>query len=145
MKHQEKELIQEQKPRIEKYLSYNYNNISVVTLTNVYTNPTGVIHIEGYINNNKKLKIDAPLDGKNGVEVVDTSTYIYENYMKEKYKFKSTNVSDIEAKEKAKKKEKKSSTLNINNTRSAVEILDDIKTVEQNIFNTYPKHSYQNG
>ncbi|WP_088839405.1 DUF1433 domain-containing protein, partial [Listeria sp. ILCC792] len=141
MKHQEKELMQEQKPRIEKYLSYNYNNINTITLTNVYTNPTGVIHIKGYINNNKKLKIDAPLDGKNGVEVVDTTTYIYENYMKEKYKFKAINVSDIEAKEKANKqnKDETSSSLNLNTPRSVVDILADVKAVEQDVFNTYPK------
>ncbi|MBM5607811.1 DUF1433 domain-containing protein [Listeria ivanovii] len=135
MEHQEKDLMAEQKPRIEKYLNYNYNNIESVTLTETYTNPTGVTHIKGYINNNKKLKIDAPLDGINGVEVVDTTTYIYENYMKQKYKFKSTNVSDIEAEEKAKKKKEKESNTEESSlkTRSVQEIMTDLQSLEASI------------
>lgn len=143
MKHQEKELIQEQKPRIEKYLKYTYNNINNITLTGTYTNPTGVIHIEGYVNNNKKLWIDAGVSGKNGVEVVNTSEELDNDYLKKEFLYKSKNVTEIEAEEKAKKKErdKESNALNLSTTRSVATILDDVKTVEQDIFTTYPKHS----
>lgn len=144
MKHQEKELMQEQKPRIEKFLYYNFNNIKSVTLTNTYTNPTGVIHIEGYINGDKSLTIDAPID-KNGVEIVNGtgSNRLYDDYLKDEFRYKSKNVTEIEAEEKAKKKEKaaESNALNLNSTRSIVDILDDAKTVEQDIFKTYPKHT----
>ncbi|WP_077913193.1 DUF1433 domain-containing protein [Listeria floridensis] len=110
MKNQEKELIQEQKPRIEKFLNYNFNNIKSISLTNTYTNPTGVVHIEGYINDDKKLWIDAAVSGKNGVEVVNVTNYIDDHYVKPQYRYKFKNVTDIETEEKAKKKESSSTT-----------------------------------
>ncbi|WP_240616072.1 DUF1433 domain-containing protein [Listeria kieliensis] len=133
MKHQEKELMQEQKPRIEKFLNYNYNNIESVTLTGTYTNPTGVTHIEGYLNNNKKLEIDAPLDGINGVEVVDTPTIFDDKYSKPGFEYKSKNVTDIEAEEKAKKEESNSGD-SPNKERSVAEIIAEMKAFEEEIF-----------
>ncbi|WP_167630545.1 DUF1433 domain-containing protein [Listeria valentina] len=132
MKHQEKELMQEQKPRIEKFLKYNYNNIESITLTKTYTNPTGVVHIEGYLNNNEKLKIDAPLDGINGVEVVDTPTIFDDKYSKPGYEYKSKNVTDIEAEEKAKGKET-SAIDEPKKDRSVAEIYADMKATEADI------------
>ncbi|EUJ29720.1 hypothetical protein MFLO_11025 [Listeria floridensis FSL S10-1187] len=104
MKYQENQLMREQKPRIEKFLNYNFNHIKNVTLTDTRTNPTGVVHIEGYINDNKNLWIDASLDSQNGVEVVNVTDYIDEHYKKEEFKYKLKNVTEIEAEEKAKKK-----------------------------------------
>nr|WP_246369343.1 DUF1433 domain-containing protein [Listeria rustica] len=52
-------LIAEEKPRIEKYLKYNYENIDSVTVTEVVHNPTGIPHIMGYVNGDKKLSFDA--------------------------------------------------------------------------------------
>lgn len=51
---QETKLLQEAKPRIEKYLKYNYKNIESVSFIDVKTNPTGVQHIIGYVNNDKE-------------------------------------------------------------------------------------------
>ncbi|MBC1490197.1 DUF1433 domain-containing protein [Listeria sp. FSL L7-1509] len=135
MKHQEKELMQEQKPRIEKFLKYNYNNIESITLTKTYTNPTGIVHIEGYLNNNEKLKIDAPLDGINGVEVVNTPTIFDDKYSKPQFKYEGKTVSGIEAEEKAKKKKEKESNTEESslNTRSVQEIMSDLQSLEASI------------
>ncbi|MGM0094818.1 hypothetical protein IGJ40_002779 [Enterococcus sp. DIV0418] len=136
MKHQEKELMQEQKPRIEKFLKYNYNNIESITLTKTYTNPTGVVHIEGYLNNNEKLKIDAPLDGLNGVEVVDTPTIFDDKYSKPQFKYEGKTVSGIEAEEKAEEKAKGKETSSANEPkkdRSVAEIYADMKATEADI------------
>lgn len=55
----DKKLMAEEKPRIEKYLVYNYENIKSVTLTKVDHNPTGIPHILGYVNGDKELSFDA--------------------------------------------------------------------------------------
>ncbi|MHC5251544.1 DUF1433 domain-containing protein [Listeria kieliensis] len=133
MKHQKQELMQEQKPRIEKYLNYNFNNIKSVTLTDTYTNPTGVTHIKGYVNGDEKLTIDAPLSSKHGVEVVDTSDELFDDYLKEKYRFNVRSVSDIEAEEKENGKET-SSTDESKKERSVAEIIVEMKAFEENIF-----------
>ncbi|KGL38141.1 DUF1433 domain-containing protein [Listeria sp. SHR_NRA_18] len=52
-------LIAEESPRVEKYLKYNYENIDSVTITGVDVNPTGIPHIMGYVNGDKKLSFDA--------------------------------------------------------------------------------------
>lgn len=57
-------LIAEEKPRIEKYLKYNYENIDSVTITGVDVNPTGIPHIMGYVNGDKKLAFDAGIYGE---------------------------------------------------------------------------------
>ncbi|WP_167630526.1 DUF1433 domain-containing protein [Listeria valentina] len=132
MKHQEKELMQEQKSRIEKYLNYNFKNINKVTLTDTYTNPTGVTHIKGYVNDDKNLTIDAPLSSQKGVEVVDTSDKLFDDYLKEKYRFNVHSVTDIEAEEKAKKKES-SSTAEPKKERSVAEIYADMRATEADI------------
>jgi len=90
----------EQKPRIEKYLNYNYNNIDSVTLTGTKKNPMGGFSIKGYINDDKNLTITVPVlsmdtdieyvDGLNG-EFIDKNT-----------KFPGENtktITEIEAKE----------------------------------------------
>lgn len=134
MEHQEKELMAEQKPRIEKFFAYNFNNIDSITLTGTYTNPTGITHIQGYINDNKKLWIDAAMDGKNGVEVVNVAEEIYK-LEKPNADIKGKNVSDIEAEEKAKKKKEKESNTEESSlkTRSVQEIMSDLKSLESSI------------
>src|SRR5699024_2647123 len=52
-------LMREEKPRIEKYLKYNFKNIQKITFTKVVINPTGVPHINGYINNDPSMSFDA--------------------------------------------------------------------------------------
>ncbi|MBC2254552.1 DUF1433 domain-containing protein [Listeria ivanovii] len=135
MKHQEKELMTEQKPRIEKFLNYTYNDIEKITLIGTHTNPTGVVHIEGYVNDNKELWIDAPMDSKNGVEVVDTATELNNNYLKKEFLYESKNVSEIEAEEKAKKKKEKESNTEESSlkTRSVQEIMTDLQSLETSI------------
>lgn len=93
--------MKEQKPRIEKFLKYNYNNIDSVTLTGTKKNPMGGFSIKGYINDDKSLTITVPtesidtnieyVDGLNG-EFIDKNTkFSGEN---------SKSVSEIEAEEK---------------------------------------------
>lgn len=53
------QLIDEEGPRIEKYLKYNYKGIKEVTFTEVKINPTGIPHIKGYVNNDKKMTFSA--------------------------------------------------------------------------------------
>lgn len=55
---QKKDLLNMESPRIEKYLKYNYKDIKSVTFTDVSNNPTGVPHIKGYVNNDKKQYFD---------------------------------------------------------------------------------------
>lgn len=135
MKHQEKKLMAEQKPRIEKFLAYNFNNIDSITLTGTHTNPTGITHIEGYINDNKKLWIDAPMDSKSGVEIVDTATELNNNYLKKEFLYEGKTVSGIEAEEKAKKKKEKESNTEKSSlkTRSVQEIMTDLQSLETSI------------
>ncbi|MBC1999488.1 hypothetical protein HCJ67_14330, partial [Listeria marthii] len=99
------------------------------------TNPTGIVHIEGYLNNNEKLKIDAPLDGINGVEVVNTPTIFDDKYSKPQFKYEGKTVSGIEAEEKAKKKKEKESNTEESslNTRSVQEIMSDLQSLEASI------------
>nr|WP_244966933.1 DUF1433 domain-containing protein [Listeria grandensis] len=52
-------LIVEESPRVEKYLKYNYENIDSVVITGVDINPTGIPHIKGYVNGDRKLSFDA--------------------------------------------------------------------------------------
>ncbi|MBM5607812.1 DUF1433 domain-containing protein [Listeria ivanovii] len=136
MKHQEKELMQEQKPRIEKFLHYNFNNINNITLTTTYINPTGVTHIEGYVNDDKTLTIDAPVD-KNGVEIVNGtgSNRLYDDYLKKEFQEKAKNVTDIEREEKAKKKKEKESNTEKSSlkVRSVQEIMTDLQSLEASI------------
>ncbi|OSX86963.1 DUF1433 domain-containing protein [Bacillus cereus] len=93
----------EQKIRIEKYLKYNYNNVHSVTLTGMHRNPTGVVHIEGYINGNKDLGIDASVENEKGIEFVDILSIEFEDKnCKPEFEDKSKSVSEIEAEEKRK-------------------------------------------
>jgi hypothetical protein len=56
---QEIKFLLEEKPRIEKYLKYNYENIENITLTKIVVTPKEITHIEGYVNNRKDMKFDA--------------------------------------------------------------------------------------
>ncbi|PEA28817.1 DUF1433 domain-containing protein [Bacillus nitratireducens] len=95
--------MEEQKIRIEKYLKYNYNNVHSVTVTGMHKNPTGVIHIEGYINEDKNLKIDTSIESEKGIEFVDIlSVEFYDENKKPELEDKSKSVSEIEAEEKRK-------------------------------------------
>ncbi|PFJ75536.1 DUF1433 domain-containing protein [Bacillus nitratireducens] len=93
----------EQKNRIEKYLKYNYNNVHSVTLTDIHKNPTGVVHINGYINGDKDLEIDASVVSEKGIEFVGgLSREFYNKNKKPELGDKSKSVSEIEAEEKRK-------------------------------------------
>ncbi|MGX7419180.1 DUF1433 domain-containing protein [Carnobacterium gallinarum] len=101
---QEKELMETEKPRIEKYLKYNYQNIKTVTLTEVIVNPTGVPHIQGYVNDNKEMSFDAGIYDEHfegalnvtGDGPLHRTRYAVENGIK--------NVSDIEEEVQQKKR-----------------------------------------
>ncbi|OSX86964.1 hypothetical protein BTJ45_05547 [Bacillus mycoides] len=93
----------EQKIRIEKYLKYNYNNVHSVTLTDIHKNPTGVVHINGYINGDKDLEIDASVVSEKGIEFVGgLSGGFDDKNHKPELEGKLKSVSEIEAEEKRK-------------------------------------------
>ncbi|GLV66641.1 hypothetical protein Bmyc01_53100 [Bacillus mycoides] len=105
---EQKRFMAEQKIRIEKFLKYNYNNVHSVTLTGMHKNPTGVVHIEGYINGNKDLGIDASVESEKGIEFADgLSEEFYDKNKKPELGDKSKSVSEIEAEEKRKSSGKK--------------------------------------
>lgn len=58
-KMEESKIMSEEKPRIEKFLKYNYDGIESVTLTDVIINSTGIPHVKGYVNGDKNLSFDA--------------------------------------------------------------------------------------
>ncbi|GLV66639.1 hypothetical protein Bmyc01_53080 [Bacillus mycoides] len=98
-----KKYMAEQKIRIEKYLKYNYNNVHSVTLTDIHRNPTGVVHINGYINGDKDLEIDASVVNEKGIEFVGglSEEFDDKNY-KTELGGKLKSVSEIEEEEKRK-------------------------------------------
>ncbi|MED4680894.1 DUF1433 domain-containing protein [Bacillus nitratireducens] len=104
----QKKYMAEQKIRIEKYLKYNYNNVHSVILTDMYKDPMGVIHIEGYINEDKNLKIDAIIESEKGIEFVGgLSGGFDDKNHKPELEGKLKSVSEIEAEEKRKSSEEK--------------------------------------
>lgn len=48
-----------QESRVEKFLSYNIPEFKSVTFTKRYFTPMGIAHVDGYINNDKKLSFSA--------------------------------------------------------------------------------------
>ncbi|PEX96100.1 hypothetical protein COE16_30305 [Bacillus cereus] len=99
----QKKYMAEQKIRIEKYLKYNYNNVHSVTLTDIHKNPTGVVHINGYINGDKDLEIDASVVSEKGIEFVGgLSGGFDDKNHKPELEGKLKSVSEIEAEEKRK-------------------------------------------
>ncbi|MHC5341752.1 DUF1433 domain-containing protein [Listeria welshimeri] len=94
-----KKILVEQKPRIETFFNYNYKGINNITLTSTKKNPTGVIHIKGYLNNNKDLWIDAALYDEAGIEVVNSAKEVDETFLKPEYEENIKTVSEIEKEE----------------------------------------------
>ncbi|XUB55951.1 hypothetical protein IGJ02_000183 [Enterococcus sp. DIV0724b] len=92
--------MKEQKPKIEKFLKYNYNNIKSVTLTQANKNPMGGFSIKGYVNENKNLKISVPASLESDIEYVNG---LADPFFEKNYKFPgqdTKSVSEIEAEEK---------------------------------------------
>lgn len=89
--------VDKQKPRIEKYLNYHYNNIESVTITGIEKNPMGGFFINGYINNDKNLSIYA--EGSIGVDIEYVSGLNYTFYKKYNKSNDNKSVSEIEAEE----------------------------------------------
>lgn len=98
---QETKLLQTEKPRIEKYLKYNYENIESVSFTEVKTNPTGVQHIIGYVNNDKETYFNAGIYNNNFEGDIVTQNL---RETDENVKNGAKNVSDIEKEEAEKQK-----------------------------------------
>lgn len=94
-----KKILVEQKPRIETFFNYNYKGINNITLTSTKKNPTGVIHIKGYLNDNKDLWIDAALYDEAGIEVVNSAKEVDETFLKPEYEENVKTVSEIEKEE----------------------------------------------
>lgn len=94
-----KKILVEQKPRIETFFNYNYKGINNITLTSTKKNPTGVIHIKGYLNDDKDLWIDAALYDEAGIEVVNSEKEVDETFLKPEYEENIKTVSEIEKEE----------------------------------------------
>lgn len=95
--------VERQKPRIEKYLKYNYNNVeSVIISNNIEKNPMGGFFIDGYINNDPNIDISVAVSSyPNDIEYVsDINGDFYDKYKKENLKGKSKSVSEIIEEEK---------------------------------------------
>lgn len=96
----QEEYMKEQKPRIEKFLKYHYNNIDSITLTGTQNNPMGGFFIKGYINGDKDLTISALGELGSNIEYVDG---LNGEFIDKNTKFPGENsksVSEIEAEEK---------------------------------------------
>ncbi|MBC6164643.1 DUF1433 domain-containing protein [Listeria booriae] len=94
----------EQKPRIEKFITYNFNGITSITFDDdsATVNPTGVPHLKGYLNGDKSLSFDAAVGGSGKFETGISFSEGVQAYMKKEYKLNPRSVSEIEAEEKAK-------------------------------------------
>ncbi len=104
-KKEETEYIQAQKPRIEKYLKYNYNGIQTVTYEKeTTTTPMGGLHIQGYVNNDKNLYFSATMFPPENFEAGASPSKDLDKMKKEEYKYQTKLVSEIEAEEKTQKK-----------------------------------------
>jgi len=85
-----------QKPRIEKYLKYNYHNVTSVTLTGIKKNPVD-IYITGYINDDPNMNITASINTKDQIEGVSGLMW---DFVEKNSKFdKNKSVSEIEEEE----------------------------------------------
>ncbi|EJY9231058.1 DUF1433 domain-containing protein [Listeria monocytogenes] len=100
VKNQEKEykstIFTQQKPRIEAFFDYNYNGVNEITLTSLQENPTGVVHIKGYINGDEDLWIDAALFDSAGVEIVNSAKEVDEKFLKTENEENIKTVSEIQ-------------------------------------------------
>ncbi|MBC1228593.1 DUF1433 domain-containing protein [Listeria booriae] len=106
--HQQKEkaidtIAKEEQPRIEKYIRYNYNDIESVHFTDITINPTGIPHVEGYVNNDKDAWFDAGIYDKH-FEVALSQSGKLLMMLKPEFEAEGAakSVSEIEAEEKNK-------------------------------------------
>ncbi|EKZ4846538.1 DUF1433 domain-containing protein [Listeria monocytogenes] len=93
----------QQKPRIKAFFDYNYNGINKITLTSLQENPTGVVHIKGYLNGDEDLWIDAGLFDSAGVEIVNSTKEVDEQFLKNENEENIKTVSEIQQEENSKK------------------------------------------
>ncbi|MBC1920350.1 DUF1433 domain-containing protein [Listeria booriae] len=102
-KQKEQAFWDEQKPRIELFFKYNFNDITSVTFDDdsQVVNPTGVPHMSGYLNGDKSLWFDASVG--NGQQF-ESASYPKEvaAYIKKEYRVSPKKVSEIEAEENSK-------------------------------------------
>src|SRR5699024_650904 len=104
---------------IIKYLKYNYKGIDSVTLTGVKINPTGIPHIEGYINDDKEISFDAGIYDEHFEAALnfdfDRNKPEYRNGDNQ---VRNTTVSEIEKEEREQKKKEKAEKEESTNTSS---------------------------
>ncbi|EAC6409782.1 DUF1433 domain-containing protein [Listeria monocytogenes] len=96
-------ILTQQKPRIKVFFDYNYNGINEITLTSLQENPTGVVHIKGYLNGDEDLWIDAGLFDSAGVEIVNSAKEVDEQFLKNENEENIKTVSEIQQEENSKK------------------------------------------
>ncbi|MBC1366569.1 DUF1433 domain-containing protein [Listeria innocua] len=93
----------QQKPRIKAFFDYNYNGINEITLTSLQENPTGVVHIKGFLNGDEDLWIDAGLFDSSGVETVNSAKEVDEQFLKNENEENIKTVSEIQQEKNNKK------------------------------------------
>ncbi|WP_430536436.1 DUF1433 domain-containing protein [Listeria rocourtiae] len=96
----EKVILATEKPYIEKYLTYNYQHIDTVTLEKIHINPTGIVHVEGYVNGDPELSFDAGIYDDHFEAALNPTGDSFPLLKREDREVKS--VSEIEAEEKNK-------------------------------------------
>lgn len=93
------QLINEEGPRIEKFLQYNYENFKSVTFEDVEISPTGIPHIQGFVNDNPELKFDASVSREQfnaGINWNDERKRLAPKF---EYELKAKTVDEIEKEE----------------------------------------------
>ena len=93
-----------QKPRIEKYLKYNYNNVYSVELEKVSQTPMGGIYIDGTVNKTISFSarveetgveyVDGFIEEDLGIKEIDGNTKSVSEILKEEQKAKYNNMFD---------------------------------------------------
>ncbi|MGY3779206.1 DUF1433 domain-containing protein [Isobaculum melis] len=94
-----KGIMNEEGPRIEKFLTYNYNDIKTIHFTKVVINPTGIPHIQGYVNDNKEYYFSASI----GTPHFNTGVSFSKNWVPKKFGDSTIKtLEEIETEEKSK-------------------------------------------
>ncbi|MGX7417360.1 DUF1433 domain-containing protein [Carnobacterium gallinarum] len=94
-----KKLIEEEGPLIEKYLKYTYKNITDVKFETVHTNPTGIKHIQGFVNKNPEMEFDAGIYDEHFSAALNWLDDEKSPEIKPEYELKSKTVQEIKKEE----------------------------------------------
>ncbi|MGE7875253.1 DUF1433 domain-containing protein [Bacillus paramycoides] len=100
-KEEEEKFWKVQEARVEKYISYDIQDVKSITFTEKSVSPMGVPSIEGYINDDKELWFDASISTTENFE----DKFSRSGELGKLIKNPEKSVSEIEKEEKEKKQE----------------------------------------